>query len=283
MVRRKVKKRRDKNLLVNSVALLVIVGVIYLSAQYLLTRDASSRQCDDDLTALSGEMLQKVATNPALEENLVRYKGMTVSFNTRLHIPNWVAWELTGEEAEGTEPRYDRFVCDERVAGCAETWDYSYSGYDRGHMAPAGDMKWDKEAMMETFYMTNICPQAPELNRGSWKRLEEKCRARAGVDSAVIVVCGPVLTDELTEFIGDSRVTVPKRFFKVILSPYRKNPVAIGFIMPNGKVPGGMQPMAVTVDSVEAVTGHDFFAALPDSAENKLERMCDFNSWSRLK
>ncbi len=266
----------------NAIGLLVIVAAIYVSAQYLLARDEASRRCDDDLTSVEGVDLQRVVTNEALEEEIVSYRGMTVSFNQRLHIPNWVAWELTAEEVGGIEPRYDKFRCDESVVGCPDTWDYSYSGYDRGHMAPAGDMKWDRQAMEETFFLTNICPQAPELNRGSWKRLEEKCRSRAVAYSAVIVICGPVLTDELTEFIGDSRIAVPKRFFKVILSPWREKPVAIGFIMPNGKVPGGMQPMAVTVDSVEAVTGHDFFAALPDSTERQLERMCNFNAWSRM-
>ena len=143
-------------------------------------------------------------------------------------------------------------------------------------------MKWDEEAMRQTFYLTNICPQAPELNRGTWKSLEEKCRVRAKTDSAIIIICGPILTDSITEYIGDSRVAVPKRFFKVVLSPYRDEPVAIGFIMPNAKVVGGMQPAAVSIDEVESATGHDFFSILNDDEENRLESMCNFNRWSRM-
>ena len=90
-------------------------------------------------------------------------------------------------------------------------------------------------------------------------------------------------TDPIREFIGDTRVAVPKRFFKVILSP-NANPVrGIGFIMPNDKVPGGMQVAAVSIDEVERQTGHDFFSALPDDIENEVEQQCDFHYWSTIK
>ena len=200
-----------------------------------------------------------------------------------MHVPNWVAWELTADETAGEEPRAKSFYNDPAVEGCPETYDYSYSGYDRGHMAPAGDMKWSKDAMRSSFSLANICPQVKSLNTGAWKRLEEKCRTWAQADSSIIIVCGPILNDPIREYIGDTRVAVPKRFFKVILSP-RANPArGIGFIMPNDKVVGGMQATAVSIDEVERVTGHDFFASLPDSIENIVESQCDFHLWSTLK
>ncbi|MCM1505361.1 MAG: DNA/RNA non-specific endonuclease [Muribaculum sp.] len=226
--------------------------------------------------------LDRVVTEPGAAEYLVDYTGMNISFNPKAHVPNWVAWELTADEAAGTEPRSQKFVADESVPGCAEPWDYSYSGYDRGHMAPAGDMKWSKQAMNESFYMTNICPQLNALNSGAWRTLEEKCRVWAMADSAIVIVAGPILSDKLTETIGDSHVVVPQRFFKVILSPYSNPPRGIGFIMNNGKVAGGMQKAAVSIDEVEAVTGHDFFSALSDEVENAVEAQCNFNYWSTL-
>lgn len=276
--------RRRKNRSGKLYALLTFIflfGAACFSGEFLSACDHNEMAVvvRSDSTA---EQLQQVVTNPALEEEIVHYKGMTVSFNKRLHIPNWVAWELTADEVGGDTPREEFFYCDESVEGCPDSWDYSYSGYDRGHMAPAGDMKWDDEAMRQTFYLTNICPQAPDLNRGTWKTLEEKCRVRAKTDSAIIIICGPILTDPITEYIGDSRVAVPKRFFKVVLSPFREEPVAIGFIMPNSKVIGGMQPAAVSVDEVEAATGHDFFSILDDEEEDRLEKMCNFNRWSRM-
>ena len=235
-----------------------------------------------DIVSLSGRYgyLLEVGSNDSLPEIRKSYKGMDVSFNPECHIPNWVAWELTKEETSGNIRRTDRFVSDPDVDGFADTWDYSYSGYDRGHMAPAGDMKWDAEAMAETFFLTNICPQAKSLNAGPWKRLEEKCRQWAEMDSAIYIVCGPVIDGKPIERIGDSGVYVPQKFFKVILSPYTEPVRGIGFVMPNGKIKGGLQACAVSIDSVEKLTGFDFFASLPDEMEQEVERQCDFHYWS---
>lgn len=276
--RKRTARRGNRTTRMTAIALcLVLLAIAALSWRKLMADDNAAA----GLSHISG--LEEVKTAPGLDEKIVEYKGMTLSFNPRLHIPNWVAWELTADETEGNVPRSNQFKNDPAINGCAETWDYSYSGYDRGHMAPAGDMKWDKRAMQETFYLTNICPQAKSLNTGAWKRLEEKCRQRARRDSAIVIVCGPVANDRFKEYIGDSRVAVPLRFFKVILSPYTNPPTGIGFIMPNGYVEGGMQSCAVSIDSVEAVTGHDFFSALPDDIEREVESRCNFNKWSKTR
>ena len=255
-------------------ALAVVAAIVYLVTS---ARNHPHRQIVPDGT------LEYVKTNPMLEEEIINYKGMTVSFNRSTHQPNWVAWELLTSETDGENSRESSFQTDPAVDGCATTDDYRNSGYDRGHMAPAGDMKWSPETMRESFLLTNICPQAGELNRGAWKKLEEKCRQRAIADSAVVIVCGPVfIPGEGIERIGTTGVAVPRKFFKVILSPYTDPPSAIGFIMPNSYVKGGMQTHAVSVDSVEALTGHDFFTALPDDVETTVEAQCDFNRWSRM-
>ena len=261
-----------------SLLLIIPIVVMYLVGCFPISSDntviANNNQFGN---------LEMVTTPETIPSQIVNYEGMTLSFNKDLHIPNWVAWELTATEVSGTFPRDDNFRGDDNVIGSAEKWDYSYSGYDRGHMAPAGDMKWSAKAMDESFYMTNMCPQAKSLNTGAWKRLEEKCRQWAEIDSAIIVICGPIVTDPINEYIGDSKVAVPQRFFKVILSPYIENPRGIGFIMPNAKVPGGMQAAAVSIDEVEQVTGYDFFSSLPDEVENDVESQCKFHYWSTLK
>ena len=227
--------------------------------------------------------LMAVVTNPSVPSQFKSYTGMDLSFNSRCHIPNWVSWELTADETTGDVGRTNKFYNDPEIEGCPDSWDYSYSGYDRGHMAPAGDMKWDSKAMEETFFLSNICPQVKSLNTGSWKNLEEKCRLWAQIDGRIYIVCGPVIDDKPLELIGDSKVWVPKRFFKVIIAPYSTPARGIGFIMPNGKVVGGMQACAVTIDEVERVTGHDFFASLPDDLENELESQCNFHQWSTMR
>lgn len=256
-------------------AAVVLATIIYLVVS---ARNHPHRQID-----VEGS-LEHVVTNPLLEEEIINYKGMTVSFNRSTHQPNWVAWELLSSETDGESGREADFQTDYDIEGCATTDDYRKSGYDRGHMAPAGDMKWSTETMRESFLLTNICPQAGELNRGAWKKLEEKCRQKAMADSALIIVCGPVFVPgEGVERIGRTGVAVPRRFFKVILSPYTDPPTAIGFIMPNGYVKGGIQTHAVSVDSVESLTGHNFFSALPDDVERAVESQCDFNRWSRIR
>lgn len=232
------------------------------------------------------EMLLDVKLDPKmcdLPMEELSYAGMEVSFNTDLHIPNWVAWELTADETNGAVARQNRFVADPTVAASASPDDYRNSGFDRGHMAPAGDMKWSREAMDETFYMTNICPQSKSLNTGAWKKLEEKSRQWARRDSAIVIVCGPVVADHLTQRIGATGVAVPKRFFKVILAPYAIPPRGIGFVMDNGAIDGGMQQTAMSIDDVERITGFDFFHALPDDIETVVESQNDFHSWSTAK
>lgn len=218
-----------------------------------------------------------------LPSQIKKYAHYTVSFNPETHTPNWVAWTLEGAKTDGQIKRSNKFWTDESIDGCAQTSDYRNTGYDRGHMAPAGDMKWDRTAMDECFSLANIVPQAHTLNSGSWGKLEEKCRQRAVADSIVVIVCGPVPNEAPIAHIGLTGVAVPQRFFKVVLSPTARPPKAIGFIMPNGYVDGGMQRCAVSVDSVESLTGYDFFSALPDDIESQAESQCNFPQWSHTR
>jgi endonuclease G len=260
---------------------IVLVVIAYLVATAKESSETATPATSS--TSCQAEELMKVTNPKGLREKLITYTGMTVSFNSETHEPNWVAWELLESEVSGDSEREDSFSVDEKISGCATPDDYRHTGFDRGHMAPAGDMKWDPQAMRESFYMTNICPQAADLNRGAWKKLEEKCRLRAEVDSALIIICGPIFDKSgPSARIGGTGVAVPQKFFKVILAPFAATPWAIGFIMPNDYVAGGMQKTAVTVDEVEALTGYDFFAALPDSIENAVEAKCDFNAFSRI-
>lgn len=255
---------------------LVIIYCIYVAFSSQTHADEVNTQFSEQIDWLHPE------TNPGVESQLIEYEGFTVDFNKDLHIPNWVSWELTAPEVTGTND-WNKFMPDENIDGSAFPADYTGSGYDRGHMAPRADMKWSKESVRQCYYMTNMCPQAHSLNAGTWKKLETKCRDWAEIDSAIVIICGPVLSPQPDEFIGKSQVAVPKAYFKVVAAPYANPPRAIAFIMNNGKVDGGMQAAAVTVDSVEAITGHDFFSQLPDSIENAIESQCRFHWWSSRK
>ncbi len=224
------------------------------------------------------EQLMEVAVPDALCQEMVEYTGFTVSFNADLHIPNYVVYELTRSEVQGEEPRSNKFLCDERVKGCPTTTDYTGSGYDRGHMAPAADMKWNKKAMKESFYLTNICPQNHSLNAGGWKRLEEKVRAWADRDSAIIVVSGPLLDGPVSRLA--SGVAVPTGFFKVVLAPFASPVRAIAFVYKNEGGQKKVELQATSVDEVEQLTGFDFFSSLPDDIETEIEKSSNYNEWN---
>ena len=214
---------------------------------------------------------------PIAKENkqgqIIQRTGYTLSYDAKNKTPKWVAWELTREETQGNEERTNDFQPDPEVIGAkVVTYDYSGSGYDRGHMAPAGDMKWSKKAMQESFYMSNICPQDHNLNTEDWNDLEMKSREWARRYGKVHIVCGPIYKGIRNEYIGDHRVKVPDAFFKVILINNAKKQCALGFYFENEAGERPLTDYLTSVDELEKLTGLDFFAALPDEEENRLEK-----------
>lgn len=214
-------------------------------------------------------------------DRVITHKGYTVSYNYDWKIPNWVAYELTYLEVQGEVPRYDRFKPDPMVPQgmTATTNDYKYSGYDRGHMAPAADMKWDEQVMKESFYLSNICPQNPNLNGGVWKDLEEQVRDLASQKGKIFVVCGPIVND-ISNTIGENKVVVPQAFYKVLLQEENDEIHTIGFVYENVSGRKPMSTYAMTVDEVEKLTNIDFFPSLPNKIENKVESEVDFSRWT---
>lgn len=215
-------------------------------------------------------------------EQVIRHEGYTVSYNSDYKIANWVAYELTAEEAKSKKTeRSNKFVSDPKVKGATATnEDYTRTGYDRGHLAPAGDMKWSAKAMRESFYLSNISPQKPALNRGIWKDLEEQSRLWARDYGSLLIATGPIITNKMKQ-MGKNKVGVPGAFYKVICYVSGNEYKAIGFILENRdykKTP--LKSMAIPVDSVEKVTGIDFFPAIPDEQERIMEAKIDWDSWS---
>ena len=216
-------------------------------------------------------------------ERIVSHTGYTLSFN-RTHLqPNWVAWELTADETAGTVSRSDDFNPDPSLPRPQQvtTADYTRSGYDRGHQCPAADMKWSSRAMEECFYMSNICPQAPELNRGSWQTLEKACRRWAKAEGSIYIVCGPVFeSGRKRRTIGrEHRISVPDGFFKVVLSLRRGHEKAIGFYFANNASRQSLADAARTVDEIEALTGINFYVNLSRPLEQRLERTASLKVW----
>ena len=212
---------------------------------------------------------------------LITRKGYTTSYNRETRTPNWVAWTLTKEHTYGRLLREnERFEEDPAVPTPRATFqDYYSSRYDRGHMCPAGDNKWDQEAMTQSFLMTNICPQNHGLNKEDWNDLEMQCRTWARRFGEVTVVCGP-LYDEgaAVKTIGRNKVRVPDAFFKVVYCP-RPQPRTLAFVFRNHGQRQPWREQLCTVDDVEQLSGINFFFQLADDVEDTIEAVSDLSAW----
>ncbi len=216
-------------------------------------------------------------TNP---DAVVEHTNYTLQYDERFEQADWVAYELTADEAEGTVKRGNSFREDPYVlTGSAELSDYKKSGFDRGHLAPAGDMKFSPDAMSESFYMSNMSPQRPGFNRGIWKELEEMVRKWAEENGSLYVVTGPVLNKPYYPVIGENKVAVPEFYYKVLLDYTEPEIKGIGFILPNKKCEDPLGDYAVPIDRVEEVTGIDFYPKLPDGEEDRIEGNIDLSLW----
>ena len=265
-----------------------LFGVADASTAEAETTDASTtgRQAK---TVVMYEMPAKLADRP---EQILKRKGYTTSYNSRTKTPNWVAWHLTKSHTYGSHQRdQEVFTEDESVkAPRATDNDYYNSRYDRGHMCPAGDNKWDQQAMTESFLYTNVCPQNHGLNKYEWNDLEILCRDWARKYGAVDIVCGPLYSSGGERFrvgdntpsqqktIGRNKVWVPDAFFKVVLCRQGR-PKAIGFVYRNEGKKQLMEDAVCSVDEVEAMTGIDFFPSLDDATERRIEASASLLEW----
>lgn len=215
-------------------------------------------------------------------EQIIENLAFAVSYNLDWNIPNWVAYTLTREETTGEVGRKKSFYPDPRIKNNpVTTKDYSHSGYDRGHMAPAADMKWSEQAMLESFYTTNICPQNQNLNRGDWNDLEEMARDWAKKYDSIHIACGPIVSD-CHNVIGNNRqIVVPEAFYKVFLRQKSNGErTAIGFVMPNTATDQPMMTYMRSINDIEDLTKIDFFYNLPDEIEEKVESDYKVSDWT---
>ena len=214
------------------------------------------------------------------QEQILRRTGYTTSYNQQSKNPNWVAWHLTKAHTYGNNKRSaEVFSEDTEVTPRATDNDYYNSRYDRGHMCPAGDNKWDATAMRESFLFTNICPQNHNLNKYEWNTLEIQCRDWARKYGAIDIVCGPVYDNPTpTRTIGRNRVWVPDGFFKVVMCRTGQ-PKAIGFLFRNDGKKVSLESVVRTVDEIERITGIDFYPALDDKTERRIEADADLSEW----
>lgn len=221
---------------------------------------------------------------PGPADTIIEREGYALGYVEKHEQPAWVQYIMTSDEvSRRAAKRGDDFRSDPDIpTGSATPQDYTRSGYDRGHLAPAADMSFSVKTMSESFFMSNMSPQTHAFNRGVWGRLEKQVRHFATKEKRIVVVTGPILPAEKTITIGANRVTVPQYYYKVVFdtTPPEK---MIGFVLPNKGSSADLRTFAVTVDRVEELTGLDFFGTVPKEKQERLERTITVENWDWIK
>ena len=205
--------------------------------------------------------------------------GFANGYSHERRQPIWVSYRITPEEATNrVVKRTGDFRSDPLTAPSTVTpADYKRTGYDRGHIAPAADMAWDRTAMHNSFYMSNMSPQVPMFNRGIWRLLEEWVRETAAKDGPLFVYTGPIFAPN-GEAHYINNIEVPIAYYKVILAE-REPRKMIGFVLNNEPSDHSLSTFCCTVDEVESKTGVDFFSSLPQEVQDDLEGRVDLQLW----
>jgi len=226
-------------------------------------------------------------------EEVVYHSAYALVYAEPFEQAKWVAHVVIPDVIQGNEGRSNDFRPDDKIkTGSAveadyflriykpdSTFAYDAFGYDRGHLAPSADFRYSKKALSESYLYSNMSPQVAELNRGRWAELEDAIRQYVTRNKIqVYVVSGGILKPGLPKIErGVNKVSIPEYYFKVAMDP--ENQRAIGFVMPNKACEYPVMHYACSIDSIEAITGIDFFPALADDTEGLLESRFDISKW----
>lgn len=255
--------------------LIIIVTIgFYYGEEYLDGARSDSSKTVEDIMAAGFYYLPSSTTGA-----VVIHENYTLSYSEKHEQAEWVAYELKKEHLSKNEFKRPYFEEDRKVKSSSADWrNYKKSGYDRGHLCPAGDRRFTYKAFEETFLTSNISPQNHQFNSGIWNKLEQKTRYWAKRYNGVYVVTGGVLSGNL-KTIGYEHVSVPEYFYKVLLDNSSNNPKMIAFLMPHKESNGSLKDFVVSTDTIEKLTGIDFFAALEDKIEHRLEASSSGKGW----
>lgn len=207
----------------------------------------------------------------SIPQQILWRKAYVVSYNKETRQPNWVAWKLTSNHIDGNVARPATAWHDDKEVPQPRAHYQDYKGlsdngkrWDRGHLCPAGDNKWDSVAMYESFLMTNACPQNKALNSGIWNQIEMQCRDWAKQYGEIYIICGPIFFNQEHDTLGTHRIPVPEAFFKVVACLDNEHPWSKGYICRNNEGFNKRDLYENSIEEVERVTGITFFPNLKE-------------------
>ncbi len=252
---------------------LVIVGFYFLN-KYI---DNNKKNETYNLKKTPNSITKTFLLPKSTTGYVVHHKYYSLSYSEKHEQAEWVAYELKKNHLSFNKLKRPYFIQDKSITTKSADWrNYKNSGFDKGHLCPAGDRKFSKEAYNETFLTSNITPQNHEFNAGIWNRLEQKTRQWANKYNNVFIITSGVLNNKLSS-IGKEKVSVPKKYYKIIYN--EKNNQIIAFLIPHKESKKPLHEFVVSVDSIEKITNIDFFTKLDDEKEKYLESKINLKDW----
>jgi len=259
----------SKTKIVLVLSLIILLGLVIRNCSSSDRKRNAERSREETVSSGSFNYLPAVSSG-----EIIYHSYYTLEYAEESEQASWVAYRITTDNFNSSIKRKDAFRVDPQVSTVsAELSDYRKSGYDRGHLAPAGSMKINTTSMSESFYMSNMSPQLHGFNGGVWRKLEEEVRRIAKSNDSIFVVTGPILTGPI-DFIGENKVSVPRAYYKTILAYQDGKPSGIGFILPHEKSSASVYSFSTSIDEVEKIAGIDFYYQVP--------RQIDFESTNGL-
>lgn len=216
-------------------------------------------------------------------DTIIINKSYTICYDIKMKSPLWSIHLLTKEHInnEICERGDSEFECAKNIK-TAENKDYVKSGYDRGHIVPAKDMEFSEEAMNSCFLYYNCSPQLPRLNRVEWRQIENYTRTYTKECDSLLVISG-VYFDKLNDnYIGD-KVFIPSHYYKIFYDFRKNKESAVAFLVRNIDEKQEIENCIISIDSLEIITGIDFFQKLNDKIENRIEENKDESHFVKLK
>lgn len=227
---------------------------------------------------INAQVKYEIPTLPEREDFFDR--GMyAFSYNEAYELSSFVAYQLNKSMAETYTENEGKLKEDEAIlTGTANKKDYKNTGYVAGQLIPSGEFVLDENSSEQLLLATNIAPMKPAFYGMNWNEINRLIRAWCiQSNSTLYITAGPVLNDAPFSTIGDNKVSVPTRYYKVVLD--LENKKAIGFIFKNGFVQNNLSFFAMSVDDIEKETGLDYFPLLDDTMENMLEKNFNKEQW----
>lgn len=226
---------------------------------------------------------------------LIERVQYSMSYHAGRGTANWVSWYLNDEWIGDSFDRQNDFRSDPSLS---PNWymvtpsDYTGSGFDRGHLCPSADRALTPGDNSATFLMTNIIPQAPDVNRGAWADLEIYCRKLVGLGNELYIIAGQYGeggvgdNNARTVYLADKKLIIPANVWKVILIlPQGEDDIArvnnqtrvIAVDVPNKNSANAKKwyEYRVSVNDIEAATGLDLLNILPNTVESAVEKKVD--------